>query len=38
MADPGELQSLLRKGADKARTVAAATLARAQSAIGLAPA
>ena len=38
MADPGELQSLLRKGAAKARTVAAATLARAQSAIGLAPA
>ncbi|MFM2076644.1 MAG: tryptophanyl-tRNA synthetase [Actinomycetota bacterium] len=38
MADPGELQSLLRKGAGKARTVAAATLARAQSAIGLTPA
>ena len=38
MADPAELQSLLRKGADKARSVAAATLARAQSAIGLAPA
>ena len=38
MADPAELGSLLRKGADKARTVAAATLARAQAAIGLAPA
>jgi tryptophanyl-tRNA synthetase len=38
MADPAELQSLLRKGAGKARTVAAATLARAQSAIGLTPA
>lgn len=38
MADPAELQALLRKGADKARTVAAATLARAQAAIGLAPA
>jgi len=38
MADPAELGSLLRKGADKARTVAAATLARAQSAIGLAQA
>jgi len=37
MADRGELQSLLRKGADKARTVAAATLARAQSSIGLLP-
>ena len=38
MSDPAELQSLLRKGAGKARTVAAATLARAQSAIGLTPA
>jgi tryptophanyl-tRNA synthetase len=38
MADRGELQSLLRKGAGKARTVAAATLARAQSAAGLLPA
>ena len=37
MADRGELQSLLRKGADKARTVAAATLARAQLSIGLLP-
>ena len=35
MADPGELQSLLRKGAGKARTVASATLARAQAAIGI---
>jgi tryptophanyl-tRNA synthetase len=38
MADPTELQSLLRKGAAKARVVAAATLARAQSALGLTPA
>ena len=38
MADPAELQSLLRKGADKARTVASATLARAQAAIGMTPA
>jgi tryptophanyl-tRNA synthetase len=38
MADPGELQSLLRKGAGKARTVASATLARAQAAIGITPA
>jgi tryptophanyl-tRNA synthetase len=36
--DPGELQSLLRTGAQKARTVASATLARAQSAIGMTPA
>ena len=36
--DRGELQSLLRRGADKARSVAAATLRRAQSAIGLTPA
>ena len=36
--DRGELQSLLRRGADKARTVAAETLRRAQSAIGLTPA
>jgi tryptophanyl-tRNA synthetase len=38
MADPAELQSLLRKGAGKAREVAAATLARAHAAIGITPA
>jgi tryptophanyl-tRNA synthetase len=38
MADPAALQALLRQGAGKARTVAATTLARAQSAIGLTPA
>jgi len=38
MADPAELQSLLRKGADKARAVAAPVLARAQNALGLTPA
>lgn len=38
MADGGELQSLLRVGAGKARTVAAATLARAQAAVGMLPA
>ncbi len=38
MTDRGELQSLLRKGAAKARAVAAATLTRAQSAAGLLPA
>ena len=38
MADRGELQSLLRTGAGKARTVAAATLARAQAAVGMLPA
>jgi len=38
MTDRGELQSLLRKGAGKARTVAAATLARAQTAVGMLPA
>jgi tryptophanyl-tRNA synthetase len=38
MDDPAELQSLLRKGAQKARVVATATLARAQSAIGMTPA
>jgi tryptophanyl-tRNA synthetase len=38
MADPGELQSLLRKGADKARAVASVVLARAQTALGLTPA
>ena len=34
MADPAELQALLRKGAAKARAVAAATLDRAQRHIG----
>ena len=38
MADPAELQSLLRKGAAKARAVAAATLDRAQRNIGITPA
>jgi tryptophanyl-tRNA synthetase len=38
MADPGELASLLAKGADKARAVASKTLQRAYSAIGLLPA
>lgn len=38
MTDRGELQSLLRKGAAKARVVAAATLARAQTNAGLLPA
>lgn len=38
MDDRGELQALLRTGAGKARTVAAATLARAQAAVGLLPA
>lgn len=38
MDDKGELQLLLRKGAEKARAVAAATLSRAQEAIGLTPA
>jgi len=38
MSDRGELQSLLRKGAAKAREVAAATLARAQAAVGMLPA
>ena len=37
-ADPGELASLLHKGADRARAVASATLERAQRAIGLLPA
>jgi tryptophanyl-tRNA synthetase len=37
MADRGELQRLLRKGADKARTVASATLDRAKNAIGFLP-
>jgi tryptophanyl-tRNA synthetase len=34
LADPGELSSLLRRGAEKARTVASATLERAYDAIG----
>ncbi|MEM1334241.1 MAG: tryptophan--tRNA ligase, partial [Actinomycetota bacterium] len=38
MDDRGELARLLRVGADKARGVAAATLDRAQSAIGMLPA
>lgn len=38
MTDPGELQALLRKGAAKAQAVAATTLARAQTAVGLLPA
>ncbi|MEI7547271.1 MAG: tryptophan--tRNA ligase, partial [Actinomycetota bacterium] len=38
MSDRGELQALLRTGAGRARTVAAATLARAQAAIGMLPA
>ncbi|MGB7878404.1 MAG: tryptophan--tRNA ligase [Ilumatobacteraceae bacterium] len=38
MNDPGELARLLRVGADKARTVAAATLDRAREHIGLLPA
>ncbi len=38
LADRSELARLLRVGADKARTVAAATLDRAYSAIGLLPA
>ena len=38
MSDPGELSRLLRVGADKARNVAAATLDRAQRAIGMMPA
>lgn len=35
MADPGELRRLLGVGADKAQSVAAVTLARAYSAIGM---
>ena len=38
MTDRGQLQSLLRIGADKARSVASATLARAQRSIGMLPA
>ena len=37
MGDPGELARLVRIGNDRARTVAAATLARAHAAIGLMP-
>jgi len=37
MADRGELARLLRIGNDRARTVAAATLARVHSAVGLMP-
>ena len=37
MTDRGELQSLLRKGAGKAREVASVTLARAQAAVGMLP-
>lgn len=37
MTDRGELQSLLRKGAGKAREVASVTMARAQSAVGMLP-
>ena len=37
IADRGELAALLRRGAQKAATVAAATLARAHTAIGLLP-
>jgi tryptophanyl-tRNA synthetase len=37
MSDRGELQRLLRKGADRARVVAAATLDRAKNAIGFLP-
>ena len=35
ISDPGELAALLRKGAEKARVVASATLARAHEAIGM---
>jgi tryptophanyl-tRNA synthetase len=38
MTDRAELQSLLHRGAQKARIVACATLARAQAAIGMLPA
>ena len=37
VADRGELASLLHKGAERARTVAAATLQRAYDAVGLLP-
>ena len=35
--DPGATTDLLRTGADKARTIASATLGRAQRAVGLLP-
>jgi tryptophanyl-tRNA synthetase len=38
IADPGELASLLRKGAEKARAVASVTLQRTYDAIGFLPA
>jgi tryptophanyl-tRNA synthetase len=38
MEDRGELDALLRRGAEKARHVASATLSRAQRAVGLLPA
>ncbi|HET9665362.1 MAG TPA: tryptophan--tRNA ligase [Desertimonas sp.] len=38
LADRGQLAALLHQGADKARTVASATLDRAYRAVGLAPA
>ncbi|MCX7621372.1 MAG: tryptophan--tRNA ligase, partial [Acidimicrobiales bacterium] len=37
-ADPGSVRAILKKGADKARAVAAPTLARAKAALGLLPA
>ena len=37
VADPGEVRSLLAKGADKARAIAEVTLARAKAAVGLLP-
>jgi tryptophanyl-tRNA synthetase len=36
-ADPGAVQEVLRKGADKARAVASVTLSRARDNIGLLP-
>ncbi len=36
-ADPAEVERLLRQGADRARQIAAPTLARAKSAVGLLP-
>jgi tryptophanyl-tRNA synthetase len=37
LADSGQLAELLRKGSDRARSVAAATLDRAYRAVGLVP-
>ena len=37
LADPGWVEQVLRKGADQARPLAAATLARAREAVGLLP-